>query len=295
LNVIRKIAEFRNQRDSFGKLGFVPTMGALHQGHLNLMEQSSAENDTSAISIFVNPLQFGPNEDLSKYPRQEADDLEMARSVGVQVAFCPSVEEMLGRNATTVTVSGVSDLFEGEKRPGHFTGVATIVSQLFGIVQPNVAYFGLKDLQQCAVIRQMVNDLCIPVRLKFCETVREPSGLAMSSRNRYFSPEQFERAADLNRIIVARAKAIFSDFGRRNHELTDATTELSKLGFEVQYLELVNSLTMQPASDQELGQVLGQKLSQLDATENPYRIVVAAQFCGVRLIDNIPLAGLVDN
>lgn len=295
MTVIRTIAEFRNQRESFGKLGFVPTMGALHEGHLKLMEQSSAENDTSAISIFVNPLQFGPNEDLSKYPRQEADDLEMASSVGVQVAFCPSVEEMLGRKATTVTVTGVSDLFEGEKRPGHFAGVATIVSQLFGIVQPNVAYFGLKDLQQCVVIRQMVSDLCIPVELQFCETVREPSGLAMSSRNRYFSPEQFERASDLNRIITECARKISLHTERRTNVLSTAINELSRLGFDVQYLELVNSLTMQPASDQEVGQILGQKLSQLDAAENPYRIVVAAQFCGVRLIDNVPLAGPVDN
>ncbi|QYK53329.1 MAG: pantoate--beta-alanine ligase [Fimbriimonadaceae bacterium] len=289
MKVIRTIAEFRSQRESFGKLGFVPTMGALHQGHLSLMEQSAKENDTSAISIFVNPLQFGPNEDLSKYPRQESEDLEMASSVGVQVAFCPSVEEMLGRNATSVTVTGVSDLFEGEKRPGHFTGVATIVAQLFGIVQPNVAYFGLKDLQQCAVIRQMVDDLCIPVGLKFCETVREPSGLAMSSRNKYFSAGEFERASNLNRVIVACANEIAKDFKNKKSALNRALNELSNLEFEVQYLELVNSLTMQPVTEQELGQILSQRLSQVGGTSNPYRIIVAAQFCGVRLIDNVSL------
>lgn len=264
-------------------------MGALHQGHLSLMEQSTKENDTSAISIFVNPLQFGPNEDLSKYPRQESEDLEMASSVGVQVAFCPSVEEMLGRNATSVIVTGVSDLFEGEKRPGHFTGVATIVAQLFGIVQPTVAYFGLKDLQQCAVIRQMVDDLCIPVDLKFCETVREPSGLAMSSRNKYFSADDFERASNLNRVIVTCANEIAEHFENRKSALSSAINELSNLEFEVQYLELVNSLTMQPVTEQELGQILSQKLSQIGEKSNPYRIIVAALFCGVRLIDNVPL------
>lgn len=295
MKVIRTISEFRSHRESFGKLGFVPTMGALHQGHLSLMEQSAKENDTAAISIFVNPLQFGPNEDLSKYPRQEAEDLEMASSVGVQVAFCPSVEEMLGRNTTSVTVTGVSDLFEGEKRPGHFTGVATIVAQLFGIVQPKVAYFGLKDLQQCAVIRQMVDDLCIPVELKFCETVREPSGLAMSSRNKYFSPDQFERASNLNRVIVDCANEIAKDFVNRKSAIESAINELANLEFEVQYLEFVNSLTMQPLADQEVGQMLSQKLGQMEKESNPYRIIVAAQFCGVRLIDNVPMPNPLAN
>lgn len=287
MKVIRTIEEFRENRKSLGKLGFVPTMGALHAGHLALMQRATVENDTSAISIFVNPLQFGPSEDLSKYPRQESTDLEMARSVGVQVAFCPTVEEMLGRNSTTVTVRGVSDLFEGQHRPGHFDGVATIVAQLFGIVQPDTAYFGMKDLQQCAVIRQMVSDLCIPVQLKLCETVREPSGLAMSSRNRYFSESQFQDAAFLYRAISKCAADLMGGEVAKQVAINDAITDLTNNNFSVQYLDLVNLLTMQSCNDAEFGQML----SQPNETRNNYRVVVAAQFSGVRLIDNVPLIG----
>jgi pantoate--beta-alanine ligase len=273
LIVLRTIAEVREFRKDAGKVGFVPTMGALHAGHIHLMYEAVKDCDVAMGSIFVNPLQFGENEDLSVYPRREAEDLALAEEVGVVAMFCPSAEEMVGSNQTTVSVAGVSDLFEGEKRPGHFDGVATIVARLFGIILPDVAYFGLKDLQQCAVIRQMVTDLCLPVTLQFVETVREASGLALSSRNGYFSDSDRVRAAGLNKILRLKAQQILLDDLSIESILTDGIAELRAMNFDVEYLELVDPTTMKP-------------VRFVDAR---LRLIVAAKFCGVRLIDNIAL------
>lgn len=192
------------------KIGFVPTMGFLHAGHLSLVEVArDAGADFIVVSIFVNPRQFGPNEDFSRYPRDEAGDRAQLESVGVDVLFLPPVEAMYPAGAaTTVSVSSVAKPLEGERRPGHFDGVATVVLKMFNIVQADVAAFGRKDAQQCAVIERMVRDLDVPVRLAFGETTREHDGLAMSSRNSYLSEEERAKAPALRRALRAGEEAI---------------------------------------------------------------------------------------
>ena len=198
MRVERTIGAVRVALDDDGALGFVPTMGFLHDGHLSLMRRAREENERVAVSIFVNPLQFGPSEDLDAYPRDEARDLELCEEAGVDVAFLPSVEEMYpeGR-ATNVTVAGITDALEGAARPGHFDGVATVVAKLFNIVRPDRAYFGQKDAQQVAVIKRMIADLSFGIELVVCPTIREPDGLAMSSRNSYLDPAERQRAVAL--------------------------------------------------------------------------------------------------
>lgn len=269
--VLRTVAEVREFRATYESVGFVPTMGALHAGHLKLMEYAVQENAVGLGSIFVNPLQFGAGEDLGNYPRREAEDIALAEGVGMGAMFCPSVEEMLGRNSTRVTVSGVSDLFEGERRPGHFEGVATIVAQLFGIARPTRAYFGLKDLQQCAVVRQMVADLCMDIDLRFIETIREESGLAMSSRNGYFSESDRAWAAHLNRICRTVAERLAGGRDEFDAAFEWGRGELSRHRFEVEYLDVVDFRTMRPVQSVDIYS----------------RLVVAARFAGVRLIDNL--------
>ena len=198
MKVERTIDEARLTLQGDGALGFVPTMGFLHDGHLSLMHRAREENERVAVSIFVNPLQFGPSEDLEAYPRDEARDLDLCERAGVDVVFAPSVEEMYpeGR-ATSVTVEGITDSLEGAARPGHFDGVATVVAKLFNIVRPDRAYFGQKDAQQVAVIRRMIADLSCGIELVVCPTIRETDGLAMSSRNSYLDGDERQRAVAL--------------------------------------------------------------------------------------------------
>ncbi|HXH60482.1 MAG TPA: pantoate--beta-alanine ligase, partial [Fimbriimonadaceae bacterium] len=193
MKVLRSIQEVRGYRAGKGDLALVPTMGAFHDGHVELMRRARKDFDDVCVSLFVNPAQFGPNEDFAAYPRDEARDFEVAKQAGVGAIFAPSVEEMAMDTETRVVVKGVSELWEGEARPGHFEGVATVVLKLFNIVGPTAAYFGLKDLQQCSVIKKMCKDLDVDIDIRLVETVREPSGLAMSSRNAYF--DQIQRAA----------------------------------------------------------------------------------------------------
>jgi pantoate--beta-alanine ligase len=189
-------------------LGFVPTMGYLHAGHMALVEQARAECDTVAVSIFVNPAQFGPNEDLAAYPRDLDRDLGLLEGAGVDLVFTPGVTDIYPPGASTwVDVGGVAEVLEGAHRPGHFRGVATVVTILFQLVGPGRAYFGQKDAQQLAVIRQMVRDLGTPVEVVGCPTVREPDGLAMSSRNAYLGPEDREAAVCLSRALRAAEQA----------------------------------------------------------------------------------------
>lgn len=273
MKVFRTIREFREYRAELTGVGFVPTMGALHLGHATLMEKSVSENAVTVASIFVNPLQFGPKEDLSKYPRQEAEDIELATNAGVTAIFCPSVEEMVGSIKTSVSVSGVSEFFEGEKRPGHFDGVATIVARLFGAVCPDRAYFGFKDLQQCAVIQQMVTDLCIPVELRFVETIREPDGLAMSSRNAYLSAAERGHAANVYRILKEVAEKIRVTPTEIDSILDSYRSEFTLLGFELDYLEVVDPKTMRESRNYP----------------GSMRVIVAARLGNVRLIDNVAI------
>src|ERR1700690_2422381 len=199
MKICPTIAEVRAaccaQRANGKSLGLVPTMGALHEGHLSLVRAAKAQCDLVAASIFVNPLQFGPNEDLAKYPRTFDRDRELFIQQGVDFIFAPSVEEMYPPGAVTyVTVEGLSDRLCGKSRPGHFRGVTTVVAKLFHIVEPDLAFFGQKDAAQAAIIRRMARDLNIPVGIVVCPIVREPDGLAMSSRNAYLNTQQRKSA-----------------------------------------------------------------------------------------------------
>ena len=234
------------------QIGFVPTMGFLHEGHLSLIDVArEAGAGFIVVSIFVNPTQFGPNEDLSRYPRNEAGDKALLEGKDVDLLFLPPVEVMYPPGSQTmVHVGGVSKPLEGERRPGHFDGVATVVLKLFDIVQPDVAVFGRKDAQQCAVIERMVRDLDVPVRLLFGETVREHDGLAMSSRNSYLSAAERELAPVLHRALRAGEEAV-----RRNIHDVDAVEQLMRKiaaetpGVEVDYLVLVNPETFERPVD----------------------------------------------
>jgi pantoate--beta-alanine ligase len=247
----------------------------MHEGHASLIRRARQENDIVAISVFVNPTQFGPEADFNKYPRDEEQDSRLAESLGVDIFFAPSVEEMYPHRATTVSVEGITNQWEGAVRPGHFQGVATVVCKLFNIVKPSWAYFGLKDLQQCAVLRTMVEDLNMDVELRLCPTIREPDGLALSSRNVFLSPEdrslapmiyrQLEQAAEKIRAAT-HADAIQSALDTSKQVLTDG-------GFDVDYFELVNNRT------------LALERSAIADTS----IIAAAKLGFTRLIDNIQL------
>ena len=193
------------------RIGFVPTMGALHEGHAILMREAADHADVVVVSIFVNPMQFAPTEDLDRYPRTLPDDLELCGANGVAVVFAPAVEEMYAggfshdhvRDGVTVHPGTLATILDGESRPGHFDGVLTVVAKLFGLVRPDVAVFGQKDYQQLALIRRMASDLCMGIEVVGAETMREPDGLAMSSRNRYLDPAQRAAATVLNRALRA--------------------------------------------------------------------------------------------
>jgi pantoate--beta-alanine ligase len=203
------LAELRQARAGLsGSLGLVPTMGYLHRGHLSLVEQARAENDHVAVSIFVNPTQFGPQEDLSRYPRDLARDEALLQSLGVALVWAPPPEEVYPPGFQTwVTVEAVSAPLEGKHRPGHFRGVATMVAKLFNAFTPDRAYFGQKDAQQVAVIRRMARDLNFPLEIRVCPTVREPDGLALSSRNVYLNPDERRAAVVLYRALKAAREA----------------------------------------------------------------------------------------
>jgi pantoate--beta-alanine ligase len=282
VEVIRAIAMARKACDaarSAGRtVGFVPTMGAFHDGHLSLMRRARDERDAVVVSIFVNPLQFGPGEDLSRYPRDEERDLSMVRELEVEVVFAPNVEEMYpaGHQEVTVDPGPLGERLEGARRPGHFRGVATVVAKLFDVVGPSTAYFGEKDAQQLAVVRRMVRDLSLPIEVVGSPTVREPDGLATSSRNAYLSPEQREAAGCL--FLALSEAAEMARGGER-----DAATLVAAMAREmgatpearIDYAAVVDEETFE-----EVGTITG-----------PARALVAARFGETRLIDNLLLPG----
>lgn len=280
--VIETIAEFRswhkNLQSTSDKpvLGFVPTMGALHEGHMTLIRRAVRDCQHVAVSIFVNPMQFGPNEDFDRYPRTLEKDLAMCRDAGVAAVFHPQVEELYaaGHTSSTKVVppQELTDRLCGTYRPGHFIGVATVVQKLFSIVQPNQAYFGEKDYQQLTIIRRMVQDLNEPVAIVSVATVRESDGLAMSSRNAQLSSDERRRAPELYRTLCVVREDSMS--GRRSLQeaLKFAREKLSKVPeFSLQYLEVCDPNTLEPLSE----------------AKPPMVILVAAKLGSVRLIDNI--------
>ena len=255
-----------------GTLALVPTMGALHVGHMTLIEEAQRRADRIAASIFVNPAQFGPNEDFGRYPRQEAQDAAMLEKAGCDLLWLPSLDDIYPQGfATKVSVSGVSDLWEGEARPGHFDGVATIVAKLLLSVRPDVALFGEKDFQQLAVIRRMVADLAIPTQIVGVPTAREADGLALSSRNAYLSEDERTRAVALPRALNYARDAI------RNGDdlalvLDTARKMLVEAGFSrIDYFALVDALMLAP----------------LNSAQGEMRLIAAAAIGPTRLIDNL--------
>ncbi|MGB0005859.1 MAG: pantoate--beta-alanine ligase [Candidatus Sulfotelmatobacter sp.] len=256
-------------------LGFVPTMGALHEGHLSLVRAAKAGCDVVAASIFVNPTQFGAGEDLAKYPRNFERDCELLEREGVAVLFAPSVEEMYPAGAMTwVTVDGLSDKLDGRSRPGHFRGVTTIVAKLFHIVDPDAAFFGQKDAAQLAIIRRMVMDLKLPVEIVACPIVREADGLAMSSRNAYLDPQERKQALVLHRSLM-RVRKLF-EAGERSAEKLIAVGREEIAGEEsvrLDYFEMVNP----------------ESLDSVEKVGGGVLVAVAAFVGATRLIDNILL------
>ena len=281
--VLDKIGDIRAHLDAAraqgGTVGFVPTMGAFHEGHRSLMRAARAQHDTVVVSLFVNPLQFGPGEDLARYPRDLGGDLAVAAAEAVDVVFAPPVEEMYpgfpAPPLTTVSVAGLTDRLCGSARPGHFDGVATVVTKLFSIVGPSTAYFGKKDAQQLAVVRRMAADLCLPVQIVGCPLVREADGLAMSSRNRGLSAAQREAATVIHRGLRAGADLVVEggerDAGRLRRVVANVLTteELVRL----EYAEVV-------AAD---------ALAPLEVLEGDVLVAVAARVGDVRLIDNMTI------
>ncbi|HEX6370978.1 MAG TPA: pantoate--beta-alanine ligase [Longimicrobium sp.] len=268
-------AAVREVRAAGGTVALVPTMGYLHEGHMSLVDRARELADWVAMSIFVNPMQFGPKEDLARYPRDLERDLEMARGRGVDLVFAPEVGEMYphGEPQVSVVPGALAERMEGAIRPGHFRGVLTVVAKLFGIFHPDVAVFGQKDFQQAALIRRMALDLDQGVRVEVAQTVREPDGLAMSSRNVYLSEEERERARALSRGLE-RSRALFAA-GERDAEALRASlwSAMSVPGVEPGYAEVVDPLTLEPVAQATPGAVL----------------LVAARVGRTRLIDNAVL------
>jgi pantoate--beta-alanine ligase len=251
MKLVRTAAEMRRlcrtARVGGARLGLVPTMGALHEGHLSLVRAARKNSDVVAASIFVNPTQFGPSEDFSKYPRQLENDSVLLEREGVDLVFAPSAEEMYPEGAVTwVIVEGLSDRLCGKSRPGHFRGVTTVVSKLFHIVEPDAAYFGQKDAAQVAIIRCMVRDLNMPVAIEVCPIIREPDGLAMSSRNAYLSPDERKSALVLNRSLT-ELRRIFETGERDSAKLIAAAKHefASESAVRLDYFEIVDPDTLE--------------------------------------------------
>lgn len=253
MQVFTSISQLRTHSASFGakSVGFVPTLGYLHAGHLSLVEMARSRDDIVGVSIFVNPTQFGPNEDLSRYPRDMERDLVMLKEAGVDWVFTPSAEEIYPPGYSTyVEVRDVTARLEGEVRPGHFQGVATVVAKLFNIVQPTRAYFGQKDAQQVAVIRKMVRDLNFPLEVVVGQTVREKDGLAMSSRNVYLGPEERQAALVLYRALSA-AKELWEKGERRGRPLRETMSHMiaAEPLARPDYVSVADPLTLQELDD----------------------------------------------
>lgn len=280
---IKQLRDVISRHKQAGKqIAFVPTMGNLHQGHLQLVAMAQKQADIVVCSIFVNPLQFGEGEDFDRYPQTLAADTQQLQQLGCDIVFAPSVDEMYphrrpgeqpGTGQSRISVPGISDILEGASRPGHFTGVATVVGKLFNMVQPDKAIFGAKDYQQLLVIKRFVKELCFPVEILAHPIVREASGLAMSSRNGYLSLEQKQQAASLYQTLQDIARQLSSG----NHDYSalqqQASEQLEQAGFKTDYIEIRNTDLTEPPTDSKR------------------LVILAAAFMGkTRLIDNLEVS-----
>ena len=276
MQIVRGVEELRaavkNSRTSGERLALVPTMGALHVGHMALIDAGKQSATKVAASIFVNPTQFAANEDLGRYPRREAEDAAMLEANGCNLLWLPAVGDVYPDGfATTVSVAGISDRWEGEARPGHFDGVATVVAKLLLAVQPDIALFGEKDFQQLAVIRRMVADLNIPVEIVGVPTVRDPDGLALSSRNAYLSADDRQRALTLPKVLNLVAGQVRGG-AEVGQTLNEAKQTLRNAGFnKIDYLALVDASSLEP----------------LERPAGTMRLIAAATIGTTRLIDNL--------
>lgn len=279
MEIVRTVADLRKHIDLWRKgearVGLAPTMGALHQGHMALVRAARAECDRVVASIFVNPKQFAPTEDLASYPRREAADLEMLETEGVDLVFMPAVDEIYPPGfATLVRVNGLTEGLCGVHRAGHFDGVTTVVTKLLIQALPDIAYFGEKDYQQLMVVRQLARDLDIPVHIAGVPIVREPDGLALSSRNVYLSAEERRIAPNLARVLRSVASALDIKAGAVARELARGVRELREAGFEIDYLEVREEGTLKP-------------VTSIVAARS--RVFAAVRLGKTRLIDNIPI------
>jgi pantoate--beta-alanine ligase len=277
MKIITKISDMQSFADSLRRegrtIGFVPTMGFLHDGHLALMRRARASSDAVVASIFVNPTQFGPNEDFERYPRDEEGDRKKCEAAGVDVLFMPTASEMYPeRPSVFVTVEGISEILEGKARPGHFRGVTTVVNKLFNIVKPHKAFFGQKDFQQCVVIKRMVKGLNLDVEIIVLPTVREHDGLAMSSRNSYLNADE-RRAAPVIFAAMTAAGELYRAGARESEKLKNKMRAVIQgaSGVTIDYIEIV---------DQE-------NLAPLEAPGDAFVILVAVRLGRTRLIDNL--------
>ena len=276
MKTVRTVADLRGALRGREDIGLVPTMGYLHEGHLSLIRRAREDCATVVVSLFVNPKQFGEGEDLDAYPRDEQRDAQLAEECGADILFAPGHDEVYPEGfSTTVEIEGVTDVLCGASRPGHFAGVTTVVTKLFNMVGPDVAYFGQKDAQQALVIRKLVRDLDMPVRIEVCPTVREPDGLALSSRNGYLSPEERKSALGLNRALRAAEETVAAGRVAADDVLAAAREQLQQAGVEPEYLEL------RSAKD----------LALVERVNGSTLLAVAAQVGRARLIDNTILTG----
>jgi pantoate--beta-alanine ligase len=272
--VLRTLPELRAARDGRADLGFVPTMGALHDGHIALVRAARRQSETVAASIFVNPTQFGPNEDFLSYPRTEEQDLEKLEAAGCDMVWMPDVATMYPPDAaSTITMAGPALRWEGEIRPGHFAGVATVVAKLFGQVRPQRAFFGEKDWQQIQVITRMTNDLLLPVEIIPVPTLREPDGLALSSRNRFLSAQERAIAPALHAALADAAQRLAAGH-KVSETLASATKTLRESGLAADYFALVNATSLAPSPE----------------LIRPARLLAAARLGRIRLLDNVAVA-----
>jgi pantoate--beta-alanine ligase len=280
MRTLRTIAELKaalaQPRREGRRIGLVPTMGAFHDGHLALMRRARSECDEVVVSLFVNPAQFNEESDLAAYPRDEQRDAVIASEQRVDYLFAPSVEEMYPQGfATTVSIGGIAEVLEGAHRGrGHFDGVATVVTKLFTVVAPDIAYFGQKDAQQTLIIKRLVRDLNLPLEIEVCPTVREPDGLAMSSRNQRLSADERQRAAALNRSLEAAQELVAAGETDVPTIVAAADAELERDSVQTEYFQIVNPATFEP----------------INSISGPALALVAARVGQVRLIDSQTLS-----